>query len=98
VPRNLVINNGSTVRLARDQQTSLSADVLVNGGGLFAFSTFFTLMNTLRGVVTVKFGVGGWIYIGSNNRIIEIVQSSLYASWKGRHPNKEKGPREHRKY
>jgi hypothetical protein len=31
-------------------------------------------------------------------RIIELVQSGLYASWKRRHPNEEKGPREHRKY
>jgi autotransporter-associated beta strand protein len=66
VPGNLVINNGSTVRLANSQQTVLAADVLVNGGGLFDFSTFFTFMNTLRGFGTVNFGVGGWLYIGAN--------------------------------
>jgi autotransporter-associated beta strand protein len=64
VPGNLAINNGATVRLAGYQQTANSADVLVNGGGLFDFSTFDTYMDTLRGSGTVNFGVGGWIYLG----------------------------------
>jgi autotransporter-associated beta strand protein len=67
VPGNLVVNNGFTVRLGNSQQTVNTADVLVNGDGLFDFSTFFTYLNTLRGSGTVNFGVGGWIYIGLNN-------------------------------
>jgi autotransporter-associated beta strand protein len=67
VPGNLVVNNSATVLLASSQQTVNSADVLVNSGGLFDFSTFNTYMDTLRGSGTVNFGVNGWIYIGLNN-------------------------------
>jgi autotransporter-associated beta strand protein len=67
VPGNLVVNNGYTVRLANSLQTVNAADVLVNGGGLFDFSTCSTYLNTLRGFGTVNFGVGGWLYIGLNN-------------------------------
>ena len=67
VPGNLVVNSNSTVRLANTQQTVNSADVLINNGGLFDFSTFNTYMDTLRGAGTVSFGVGGWIYVGLNN-------------------------------
>ena len=67
VPKNLVVNNGATVLLAGSQQTVNSADVLVNGGGLFDFSNFYTYLDTLRGLGTVNFGVNGWLYIGLNN-------------------------------
>src|SRR5208283_695552 len=67
VPGNLVVSNSATVRLANYVQTATSADVLVNSGGLFDFSTFYTYMDTLRGTGTVNFGVGGWIYVGLNN-------------------------------
>jgi autotransporter-associated beta strand protein len=56
-----------TVRLAGSQQTDQEADVLVNGGGLFDFSTFNTYMDKLRGTGTVNFGVNGWTWIGLNN-------------------------------
>jgi autotransporter-associated beta strand protein len=67
VPGNLVVSNGATVLLASSQQTVNSADVLVNSGGLFDFSTFFTFMDTLRGSGTVNYGVNGWIELGLNN-------------------------------
>jgi len=67
VPGNLVANSGSTVRLANSRQTVNTADVLVNGGGLFDFSTFYTYMDTLRGSGTVNFGNLGYVYLGLNN-------------------------------
>ncbi|HSY20060.1 MAG TPA: autotransporter-associated beta strand repeat-containing protein [Candidatus Acidoferrales bacterium] len=67
VPGNLVINSGSTVRLTNSLQTANTADILVNSGGLFDFSTFPTYTDTLRGTGTVNFGVDGWIYLGLNN-------------------------------
>ena len=67
VPGNLVVNNGATVRLGGYEQTANTADVLVNGGGLFDFSTFNTYFDTLHGTGTVNFGVLGWIYLGLNN-------------------------------
>ncbi len=67
VPGNLVVNNGATVRLANNQQTVSAADVLVNGGGLFDFSTFYTFLDTLRGSGTVNFGNLGFVYLGLNN-------------------------------
>jgi autotransporter-associated beta strand protein len=66
VPGNLIISNSATVLLAGYQQTVGTADVLVNGGGLFDFSIFATYIDTLRGAGTVNFGVGGWIYLGLN--------------------------------
>jgi autotransporter-associated beta strand protein len=65
IPGNLDIFG--TVRLAQDNQTVNSADVLVNGGGLFDFSTFYTYLNTLHGAGTVNFGVNGFLVIGGNN-------------------------------
>ena len=67
VPGNLAINSSGTVRLAGNLQTVNTADVLINGGGLFDFSTYNTYLDTLRGQGTVNFGVGGWIYVGLNN-------------------------------
>jgi autotransporter-associated beta strand protein len=67
VPGNLVINNSAITRLASSEQTANSADVLVNGGGLFDFATFDTYLDTLHGSGTVNFGIGGWIWIGLNN-------------------------------
>ena len=67
VPGNLVVNSGATVRLANNQQTVNTADVLVNGGGLFDFSTFYTILDTLRGSGTVNFGNLGYVYLGLNN-------------------------------
>jgi autotransporter-associated beta strand protein len=67
VPGNLVVNSGATVRLANNQQTVNTADVLVNGGGLFDFSTFYTILDTLRGSGTVNFGNLGYVYLGANN-------------------------------
>jgi len=43
VPGNLAINNGSTARLASSEQTSYTADILVDGGGLFDFFNFRNL-------------------------------------------------------
>src|ERR1019366_3435111 len=67
VPGNLVVNSGATVRLANNQQTVNTADVLVNGGGLFDFSTFYTILDTLRGSGTVNFGNLGYVYLGAND-------------------------------
>jgi autotransporter-associated beta strand protein len=67
VPGNVVIATGSTVRLANNQQTATTADVLVNGDGLFDFSTFYTYLDTLRGTGAVNFGALGWIELGFNN-------------------------------
>ncbi|MFO1512145.1 MAG: autotransporter-associated beta strand repeat-containing protein, partial [Verrucomicrobiota bacterium] len=67
IPGKLAINNGATARLLNIRQTANSTDVLVNGGGLFDFGTFYTYLDTLRGSGTVNFGVGGWIWIGLNN-------------------------------
>jgi autotransporter-associated beta strand protein len=67
VPGNLVINNSSTVRLANSLQTVNTADVFVNGGGLFDFSIYYSYVDTLRGAGTVNFGAGGWIEVGLNN-------------------------------
>ena len=67
VPGNLVINNGSIVRLANNLQTVNTADVLVNSGGLFDLGTYYEYIDTLRGLGTVNFGSGGWIYLGVNN-------------------------------
>jgi autotransporter-associated beta strand protein len=67
VPGNLVVSNGATVRLANSVQTLSTADVLVNGGGLFDFSTFYTIIDTLRGSGTVNFGNLGFVYLGLNN-------------------------------
>ena len=65
IPGNLDIFG--TVRLAQDNQTVNSADVDVESGGLFDFSTFYTYLNTLRGYGTVNFGVNGFLVIGGNN-------------------------------
>lgn len=66
MPGNLVVNSGATVRLAGLQQTVNNADVLINSGGLFDFSTYYTYLDTLRGSGTVNFGSGGWIEVGLN--------------------------------
>ena len=65
IPGNLVING--TVRLANNEQIANSADVLVNGGGLFDFVTYYEYVDTLHGVGTVNFGAGGWIDVGVND-------------------------------
>ncbi|MGA3144659.1 MAG: autotransporter-associated beta strand repeat-containing protein [Verrucomicrobiota bacterium] len=65
VPGNLDIFG--TVRLAQSFQTVNAADVKVESGGLFDFSTYYSYLNTLHGLGTVNFGVGGWIYVGLNN-------------------------------
>jgi autotransporter-associated beta strand protein len=67
VPGNLAIEDGATARLANDEQTVTTADVFVDGGGLFDFSTFYTYMDTLHGTGTVNFGSLGYIYLGLNN-------------------------------
>ena len=46
VPGNLVINNGSIVRLANNLQTVNTADVLVNSGGLFDLGTYYEYIDT----------------------------------------------------
>ena len=85
VPGNLVVNSSATVRLANSQQMVNSADVLVNSGALFDFSTLYTYIDTLRGSGTVNFGVGGWIYIGLNNGSSEFDGSftgtGYYSGW-----------------
>ena len=65
VPENLDIFG--TVRLAQSFQTVNAADVNVESGGLFDFSSYYSYLNTLHGLGTVHFGVGGWIWIGYNN-------------------------------
>ncbi len=65
IPGNLVING--TVLLGASEQTTNSADVLINSGGLFNFSNNVTLLNTLHGLGTVNFGAGGWVNVGENN-------------------------------
>jgi len=68
VPRNLVLSGSNCVaRLANDRQTSQFADVLVNAGAMFDFSTYVTYLDTLRGSGTVNFGANGWIYFGWGN-------------------------------
>ena len=68
VPGNLVIAGASSVaRLGASLQTANTADVLINSGGLFDFSSFNTYLDTLRGQGTVNFGTNGWIWIGLNN-------------------------------
>jgi autotransporter-associated beta strand protein len=67
VPNNLVVNSGSTVRLASSLQTMQSADVLVNSGGLLDFSAYTIYFDTLRGSGTVNFGVNGWVELGWYN-------------------------------
>jgi autotransporter-associated beta strand protein len=65
IPGNLAING--TVRLGASQQIADTADVLVNSGGLFDLGAYYEYINTLRGLGTVNFGTGGWIYLGLNN-------------------------------
>lgn len=65
IPTNLVVNG--TVRLANSQQIADAADVLVNSGGLFDLGAYSEYIDTLRGLGTVNFGSGGWIYLGLNN-------------------------------
>jgi autotransporter-associated beta strand protein len=67
IPNNLVVNSGSTVRLASSLQTLNTADILVNGGGLLDFSAYTIYFDTLRGSGTVNFGVNGWTELGWNN-------------------------------
>ena len=68
VPGNLVIAGSlSVARLANSLQTANTADVLVNSGGLFDYSTSHSYVDTLRGAGTVSFGVGSWMDIGLNN-------------------------------
>ena len=67
LPGNLVVNSSATVRLVNVEQTPISRDVLVNSGGLFDFSTYYTYLDTLQGSGTVNFGVNGFIYVGFNN-------------------------------
>ncbi len=67
VPGNLFIDGAGVARLAGTGQSSGTADVLINGGGLFDFATYFTYVDTLHGSGQANFGVGGWIQIGQNN-------------------------------
>jgi len=67
VPGNLFVNNGATARLTSSDQVTHSADVFVDAGGLFDFSTFYSYMNTLHGTGTVNFGVNGYLIIGANS-------------------------------
>jgi len=67
VPGNLVIDSTGTVRLEYYGQTSTTADVLVNQGGLFDLANEFTSIDTLRGTGTVNFGIPGRIEVGYNN-------------------------------
>jgi autotransporter-associated beta strand protein len=64
VKGNLVVNG--TVRLGNSEQIAPTADVLVNGGGLFDFGPFYQDLNTLRGTGSVTFGVGGYLAIGAS--------------------------------
>jgi autotransporter-associated beta strand protein len=67
VPGNLVINSPGTVRLVYYDQTSTTADILVNNGGLFDLASNGDLIDTLRGTGTVHFGYTGYIEVGWNN-------------------------------
>jgi autotransporter-associated beta strand protein len=67
VPGNLVVNNGATLSLANSLQTADAADVLVNSGGLFDFSSYFSYVDTLRGLGTVNFDTWGYLFVGVND-------------------------------
>lgn len=67
IPGNVVVDNGGILRLANDEQIDNAANVTVNAGGLFDFSTFFESIDTLTGSGNVTFGVGGYLNIGLNN-------------------------------
>ncbi|HEV2694812.1 MAG TPA: autotransporter-associated beta strand repeat-containing protein [Verrucomicrobiae bacterium] len=67
VPGNLVINNQSVARLGYYTQNAQTADVLVNSGGLFDLSIYYTYIDTLHGTGQVNFGTQGWIEVGFNN-------------------------------
>jgi autotransporter-associated beta strand protein len=67
VPGNIIIYYSGIILLDNYSQTAGTADVLINSGGLFNFSIFYTYMDTLHGTGTVNFGAGGWVLLGLNN-------------------------------
>ena len=56
-----------TVRLGNDDQVTDSADVLINGGGVFDTGVNMERINTLHGNGSVTLGIDGWIEIGLSN-------------------------------
>ena len=65
IPGDLVVTG--TARLGNNEQIVNTADVLINGGGLFDFATFHESIDTLHGPGNVSFGSGGSLEIGGNN-------------------------------
>jgi len=63
VPGNVVVNG--ELSLGSSLQLTPTADVLVNGGGLFAFGTNYDYFNTLDGYGGVNFGTNGFLIIGA---------------------------------
>ena len=63
IPSNLVVDG--TVRLGANEQIADAADVLINGSGLFDFSSYYESINTLHGTGGVTFGTWGYLMIGS---------------------------------
>lgn len=65
IPGNVVV--GSTLRLAANAQINNTADVLIQGGGLFDFGPNTDGIDTLHGIGSVTFASLGWLDIGLNN-------------------------------
>jgi autotransporter-associated beta strand protein len=66
IPGNVVVNSSGTLRLASVEQIADAANVTVNTGGLFDFSSFFESIDMLTGTGNVTFGSGGFLEIGAN--------------------------------
>jgi autotransporter-associated beta strand protein len=66
IPGNVVVNLGATLRLGASEQIANAANVTVNNGGLFDFSTFNESIDTLSGKGNVTFGTLGYLNIGGN--------------------------------
>lgn len=67
IPGNVVVNSGGTLHLARSEQIFDGANVTVDSGGLFDFSTSFESLDTLTGSGSVTFGTSGYLKIGGRN-------------------------------
>ncbi|HXC97717.1 MAG TPA: autotransporter-associated beta strand repeat-containing protein [Verrucomicrobiae bacterium] len=67
IPGNVIIASNATLRLQGTEQIADTADVLVQSGGLFDFTTQFESINTLHGTGNVNFGAEGYLEIGANN-------------------------------
>ena len=64
---NVVVTPNGTLRLQGTEEIADTADVFVQGGGLFDFGSQYESINTLRGTGNVNFGVLGYLEIGGNN-------------------------------